>query len=157
MAATNIHLRLKFNIKCDFFMTVLFSLFVGEALKIDIWWTWRKYAIWKAGNYKTIVEGRPAWPMREHKECLIAARWQSIFKERMNFLQGSFFLHASSSLIITIESFTRTRYPRVQQNSFSSPPGGGQSSPPGPSSSSFFPVHLVSLHSGAAIITLSFN
>jgi len=131
--------------------------FYSRRIKIDLMDLTKVYDLKNRKLYKTIIEGKPVWPLREHKECLIMIRWQSIFKGQMNFFQGSFFLHVLSSLIITIESFTRTRYPRAQQNSFSSPPGGGQSSPSDPSSSSFFPVHLVSLHSGAAIITLSFN
>lgn len=34
----NVHIRSKFNIKRDFFMAVLFALFIARALKIDIWW-----------------------------------------------------------------------------------------------------------------------
>lgn len=119
-----------------------FHFFYSRRIQMDTWWI--RWKICRTGNYKTIIESGPA-TLCEHMECLMVTRWQSIFKERMNFLR-SFFLHAPFSLIITIESFTRTRYPRAQQNSFSSPPGGGQSSPPGPSSSSLFPVHLVSLH-----------
>lgn len=100
-----------------------------KKIKIEIWWNLQKteiYILIQTGNY---ISSKTE-TLREHMEHLMATRWQSIFKERMSFLRGNFFLLASSLLIITIESFTRTRYPRAQQNSFSSPLGGGQSSLP---------------------------
>lgn len=105
---------------------------------------------------------------RKRTEFLMVTRWQSIFEERMRVSFGavlSFFFFYFPPRFFLAHYYNRvfhkdTISKRVQQNSFSSPPGRRAivvSPPVVPLRRHSSPVHLVSLHSGAAIITLSFN
>lgn len=106
-------------------------------------------------------------PRRLHKTILRGGARNDVefFKNEQPFLSESFFplsfplpsLSLSLSLsvlflraVITIQPFTRTRYPGTRQNSFSSLRKGNF-----PCTLLFF--HLLGLYTSTAIITLSFN